>query len=154
MGGDLPPAAEGQTAPVFVVSALRDTGTAAHPGNPLERAQIVKGWADPDGTFHQQVIDVAGEKAPGEVDTKTCKPAAPGRTGLCAVWRDPDFDPKQGAVYYARVLEVPSCRYLAYQCNEAPPDLRPAICDDDRYPKTTQERAWTSPIWYTPPDAS
>ncbi|MBY0400715.1 DUF3604 domain-containing protein, partial [Myxococcota bacterium] len=138
-------------APRFVVSALRDTGTPAHPGNALQRIQIVKGWADADGTFHQQVIDVVGSRNNGAtVDTQTCEPKGPGESQLCAVWTDPDFDPSKRAVYYARVFENPSCRFSTYACNAKKGADRPAMCDDPAYPKTIQERAWTSPIWYSP----
>jgi hypothetical protein len=67
------------------------------------------------------------------------------------VWRDPEFDPARAAVYYARVLENPSCRWHAYQCNALPEQGRPPGCSDPEVPWTIQERAWTSPIWYTPP---
>ena len=154
MGSDLPERSDPTKAPTFVVSALRDPGTAAHPGGLLQRVQIVKGWSDPDGTFHQEVVDVAGNAQNGaSVDTKTCEPKGPGESQLCAVWQDPGFDPKQRAVYYARVFENPSCRFSAYYCEGLAPEARPASCNDDRVPMTIQERAWTSPIWYTPQGA-
>jgi len=112
--------------------------------------QVVKGWSDADGTFHQQVVDVAGDAANGaSVDTATCKPRGPGADSLCAVWRDPDFDPARRAVYYARVLENPSCRSSGWMCR-AGLENRPGGCDDPALPMTIQERAWTSPVWYTP----
>ncbi len=151
MGSDLPPRGTADKAPSFVVSALRDPGTASHPGGLLQRVQIVKGWSDPDGTFHQQVVDVAGHRDNGAtVDPASCEPSGPGDAQLCAVWRDPSFDPAQRAVYYARVFENPSCRFAGHLCRAAAPDARPAACEDDRIPKVIQERAWTSPIWYTP----
>ncbi|MGE4649880.1 MAG: DUF3604 domain-containing protein, partial [Myxococcota bacterium] len=154
MGADLPPRGEGDAGPVFAVSALRDAGTPAHPGGLLQRVQIVKGWAETDGTFHQQVVDVAGDKDnAASVDLSTCEPKGPGSEQLCAVWRDPDFDPDKRAVYYVRVLENPSCRFLGYLCRDVSADERPLACEDDRIPKVIQERAWTSPIWYTPPVA-
>ena len=163
MGGDLPVRqaaatdattdsdAKSASGPQFVLSAMRDAGTPEHPGGLLQRIQIVKGWADPDGTFHQQVVDVAGSRENGAtVDPATCEPNGPGDNQLCAVWTDPDFDPKRRAVYYARVFENPSCRFSTRICNGLEGDARPAYCDDLNFPKTIQERAWTSPIWFTP----
>jgi hypothetical protein len=149
MGGDLPalPAAGG--APSFLVSAARDPGTATLLTNPLERIQIIKGWAGEGGEMHQAVYDVAGEKSAAGPDPASCEPP-PGRGQLCAVWRDPAFDPAQRAVYYARVLEVPSCRWSTRQCNALPAEQRPPACSESGLPRTIQERAWTSPIWYEP----
>ncbi|MCR9094852.1 MAG: DUF3604 domain-containing protein [bacterium] len=148
MGGDLPARPGKDEAPTFVVSAMQDAGTEAHPGNLLQRVQIVKGWADPDGTFHQQVVDVAGRKDNGaSVDTKTCEVSGPGERQLCSVWTDPDFDPNQRAVYYARVFENPSCRFSTRICAKTP---ERDVCKVSSVPKTVQDRAWTSPIWYTP----
>jgi len=151
MGSDLLPRGEGDASPVFVASALRDVGSAEHPGGLLQRLQLVKGWSDPDGTFHQQVVDIAGKRENGaSVDVSTCEPRGPGAERLCAVWRDPDFDPKRRALYYLRVFENPSCRFLGYQCREDSGEERPAACDDPESAKIIQERAWTSPIWYVP----
>ncbi len=127
---------------------MQDAGTPDHPGQLLQRVQIVKGWADPDGTFHQRVVDVAGRKDNGaRVDTKTCEVSGPGERQLCSVWTDPDFDPNQRAVYYARVFENPSCRFSTRICNASPESPG---CGDPNVPTTIQDRAWTSPIWYTP----
>jgi hypothetical protein len=150
MGSDLPALAAPDAAPTFLVTASRDPGSATLRTSPLERIQIIKGWAGPDGQLHQAVYDVAGEKSQGEPDVVTCEPA-PGRGQLCSVWRDPEFDPAQRAVYYARVLEVPSCRWSTLHCNALPAEQRPPACSDPGIPKTIQERAWTSPIWYEPP---
>ncbi len=147
MGGDLPP---GAGAPTFVVSALRDPGTASHPGGLLQRAQIIKGWVDEGGKFHQKVVDVAGGANQAGVDTATCKPQGPGHEGLCAVWKDPDFDASRRAVYYARVVENPSCRSTGWRCALAPDGQRPPFCSAGSDALTVQERAWTSPIWYAP----
>ena len=149
MGGDLPPQSD-EGGPTFVVTASRDPGTADAPGGLLQRLQVVKGWVDDEGLVHEQVIDVAGGPNDADVDPATCAPRGPGHDALCGVWRDPDFDPARRAVYYARVVENPSCRYHAWQCLDLPEGDRPAGCDDDLMQDVQQERAWTSPIWYTP----
>jgi hypothetical protein len=154
MGGDLPARRDEGGAPVFLASALRDPGTRQHPGGRLERIQVIKGWVGADGSFHQAAHDVAvDDELAGTVDPQTCAPAPGGADQLCGVWRDPDFDPERPAVYYARVLERPSCRWTAYACLSLPAAERPPACDDASIPRAIQERAWTSPIWYEPPDA-
>ncbi|NRA03586.1 MAG: DUF3604 domain-containing protein [Myxococcales bacterium] len=150
MGGDLPPQPDDARAPSFVVSALRDPGTAAAPGQKLQRAQIVKGWVGADGLFHQSVVDVAGGDNGASVDPATCHVSGPGYDALCGVWTDPDFDPKRRAVYYSRVVENPSCRWSTLTCNALPAAERPPECASAETPRTVQERLWTSPIWYTP----
>jgi hypothetical protein len=147
MGGTLEAAPEGG-APRFVVSALRDPGAAARPGGLLQRVQIVKGWAGEDGAIHQQVVDVAGGPNDASVDEATCAPTGAGAEALCSVWTDPDFEPGQRAVYYARVVENPSCRQTGWACLAG--EGRPAWCELPGLVTTTQERAWTSPIWYEP----
>lgn len=148
MGGTLPPRA-GAGAPRFFVTALADPGTGALPGTPLQRIQIVKGWVGDDGRFHEAVHDVAGDADNGaDVSRDTCERSGAGAASLCAVWTDPDFDPSRSAVYYARVVENPSCRWNALQCAALPDDERPAACGDPDLPWRIQERAWTSPIWY------
>jgi len=151
MGGDLPAKPAHAEAPRFVVSALRDPGTDAFPGGKLQRIQIIKGWAGEAGRVHQRIFEVAGTPDNGaSVDSATCEPRGPGHESLCAVWADPEFDPAQRAVYYARVVENPSCRWSAWQCLALPEGDRPAACSDDSIPQLIQERAWTSPIWYAP----
>jgi len=149
MGSDLPAGSE--AAPRFLVSALRDPGTEAAPGGLLQRVQIIKGWADAEGQHHQRVFDVAGTPAgEADVDLTTCEPRGPGHEALCAVWEDPEWEPGVAAVYYARAVENPSCRYTTWQCLAMPEDERPADCRGGAYPLTIQERAWSSPIWSSP----
>lgn len=136
-------------APTFAVSALADPGTPTQPGGLLQRVQIIKVWPGTGGEIEQRVVDVAGH-ADGEVDPDTCEPRGPGAEQLCSVWRDPEFDPAQPVAYYARVLENPSCRWSQRECLALPESERPATCSDGFDPKTIQERAWTSPIWYRP----
>jgi hypothetical protein len=151
MGGDLESAPEGK-APTFLVTALKDPKS----GN-LDRIQIVKGWLDADGRQHEKIFDVAwsGERKPGPdgklppvgntVDLATAKYSNTiGAPELSVAWTDPEFDPSQRAVYYARVLEIPTPRWSTIDAvnlgRPLPESLAPTI----------QERAWTSPIWYTP----
>ena len=139
------------TAPVFALHALADPGSPARPGSPLERAQIVKVWNDEDGAIQQRIFDVAGDPDDGaSVDLATCEPRGEGARELCRVWRDPEFEVDRAAVYYARIVENPSCRWATHQCLELEGETRPPGCDNPRLPKVVQERAWTSPIWYEP----
>ena len=116
MGGSLAPGASA-AAPRFVVNALKDPGAPGREGNDLQRIQIVKGWLDADGATHEQVFDVAGDRANGAwVDSTTCQSTGSGAKALCAVWEDPGFDPRQRSFYYARVLENPSCRWSTRHC--------------------------------------
>lgn len=152
MGGELSAAPEGAS-PSFLVVALRD----AYSGN-LDRIQIVKGWLDTDGNTHERVYDAvwAGDRQPDakgqlpavgntvDVATATFSNSI-GAPELSTVWRDPDFDPSVPAFYYARVLEIPTPRWTAYEA------VRYGVAMDDEVPMTTQERAYTSPIWYSPP---
>ncbi|MGH0031901.1 MAG: DUF3604 domain-containing protein [Myxococcota bacterium] len=152
MGADLPPraGARGAGAPSFLVQAAADAGTASAPGGDLQRIQVVKGWVDDAGRLHQRVFDAAGGPNDASVDPATCQPIGRGARQLCAVWRDPAFDPERRAVYYARVLENPSCRHSAWQCLALPEAQRPDGCAHRLMQAVQQERAWTSPIWYTP----
>ncbi|MCB9681307.1 MAG: DUF3604 domain-containing protein [Alphaproteobacteria bacterium] len=154
MGGDLP--ASSGAAPRFALSALADAGTTAHPGLPLQRIQIVKGWLDGDAV-KVRVVDVAGSADDGStVDTATCAVDARGAGDLCGVWVDDDFDPTVPAFWYARAVEDPSCRWTTMQCAAAgitcpTDDDAWKGCCDSRVEPVIQERAWSSPIWYTPP---
>jgi hypothetical protein len=119
---------------------------------------MVKGWIDEAGQTHEKVFDVAGGDTDGGVDPTTCARTGTGHDQLCAVWRDPEFDPDERAFYYARVLENPTCRWSARLCNDlgidcSDPDSVPSEyvrCCNPLYARTIQERAWTSPHWYEP----
>ncbi|MBJ22991.1 MAG: DUF3604 domain-containing protein [bacterium] len=151
MGGDLPPRPWAGAAPTFVVSAQRDPGAPDLRSLALQKIQIIKAWPGDGEAMHQQVHDVVGDsQSDATVDLTTCEPQGTGYDSLCGSWTDPDFDPDQHAVYYARVLENPSCRWSTIQCNQFAPQDRPVTCDDPLLPKMIQERAWTSPIWYSP----
>ncbi len=150
MGSDLPTRPRDAAAPSFVAFALADAGTPTGPGADLQRIQVIKGWVDDEGGLHQRVHDVAGGDNGATVDADTCEPRGTGARQLCAVWTDPDFDPTRRAVYYARVLENPTCRFSTWQCLEQPEGERPSGCEHPIMDEFIQERAWTSPIWYTP----
>ena len=153
MGGDLPAMPEVASAPQFMVWALKDPQS----GN-IDRIQIVKGWYGKDGQPWEHVYDVAWSDG-REPDSATGKVPPVGNTvdipnasytntigdsQLSAVWSDPDFDPSIHAVYYVRVIEIPTPRWSTYDAKELGMDPLPDV------PATIQERAWTSPIWYTP----
>jgi len=150
MGGELGKAAA--SAPSFMVAAAKDP----YSGN-LDRIQIVKGWMDKSGETREKVYDVAwsGERKPGRDSklppvgntvnvAKATWANSIGEPELIAVWQDPDFDKNESAFYYARVIEIPTPRWTAYEAK------RFGVKMDDKVPMTTQERAYTSPIWYTP----
>ena len=160
MGGDLPAKPTSVQKPRFAVSALRDPGANGEPTQPLQRIQIIKGWVE-NGVKKEQVYEVAGNPKNGAgVDLSTCLPtnADKGFASLCSVWEDPNFNPANSAFYYARVVENPSCRWSTQQCLAAKVDCSNSAsvptefkdCCNATYPKTIQERAWTSPIWYKP----
>ncbi|HEY9037084.1 MAG TPA: DUF3604 domain-containing protein [Pseudomonadales bacterium] len=158
MGGMLSPVAD-ETGLMFAVAAQADPGAGGEPAMPLQRIQIIKGWVE-NGVAHEKVFDVAGTPNNGaSVDTNTCVPQGDGYRQLCAVWRDPEFKAQQSAFYYARTLENPSCRWTTRQCvaagvNCSKPETitagYEACCAASPYPKTIQERAWSSPVWYSP----
>ena len=151
MGGNLPKAPEGK-APSFLLAAMKDPL-----GANLDRIQVVKGWRDANGETHEKVYDVAwsDDRVPGAdgklpsvgntVDVaRAIWKNTIGDPELITVWSDPEFDPKLAAFYYARVIEIPTPRWTAYEA------LRFKIKMTDNVPMTTQERAYTSPIWYAP----
>ena len=151
MGADLPPGPAGKS-PTFLVAALKDPLS----GN-LDRIQIVKGWVDAQDDRHEKVYDVvwSDSRTPGPdgklppvgntVDAANATwTNTIGDPEMITVWTDPDFDPNLRAVYYARVIEIPTPRWTAYDAK------RFGITLSAEVPLTTQERAYTSPIWYTP----
>ena len=150
MGSDLP-ARENDKAPSFMVYALRDAI-----GANIDRIQIVKGWQEGKAT-NEQVYDViwSGDRTPAAdgklppvgntVDAATASwTNTIGAAELGTVWSDPDFDPKQRAFYYARVIEIPKPRWSTHDA------VRFGIPIPEGAPVSTQDRAYTSPIWYTP----
>jgi hypothetical protein len=152
MGGDLRHAPTGK-APTFLVAALKDPI-----GANLDRIQIIKGWLDAKGGLHEKVYDaaVSGGRTIG-ADGRCKTPVGNtvdvanatwtntvGTPELIAVWKDPDFDPSQRAFYYGRVIEIPTPRWTAYDAKRFGITMAPEV------PMTTIERAYTSPIWYTP----
>jgi hypothetical protein len=152
MGGDLR-ARTGRGAPTFMVYALRDPI-----GANLDRIQIVKGWLDSRGETHERVYDVAVSDGrqigpDGRCESpvgNTVDVAAAnwtntiGDSELGIVWTDPDFDPGQRALYYARVIEIPTPRWIVYDA------FRYGVEMPQGATTTHQERAYTSPIWYQP----
>ena len=151
MGGDLPDRGKNE-APTFMVFALRDPI-----GGNLDRIQIIKGWMDKKGNTHEKVYDVvwAGDREPGSsgklppvgntVNAATASfTNTIGESELATVWTDPDFDRKQSAFYYARVIEIPTPRWSTIEAFRFDMEI------PEGAPVSTQERAYTSPIWYTP----
>ena len=151
MGGDLPNQNSASKAPVFMVAAMRDPNAAN-----LDRVQIVKGWVDNKGTRNERIYDVAvsdgreidanGRCETPVGDTVDIEAAtysySIGEAELRAVWTDPDFDPDLSAVYYARVLEIPTPTWQAHDAKFYGFKMPEGI------PLKHQERAYTSPIWY------
>lgn len=152
MGGDLSDAPKGKS-PTFIVAALKDPI-----GANLDRLQVIKGWLGKDGKTQERIYDVAvsGDRkidAEGRCKTPVGNtvdvPNATwantiGAGELITVWKDPDFDPSLRAFYYVRVIEIPTPRWTAYDAKYFGVKLPKEV------PMTTTERAYTSPIWYTP----
>ena len=153
MGGNMSKAPKGKKSPTFLVAALKDPI-----GGNLDRIQVIKGWMDAKDKLHEKVYDVAwsDDRKP---DAKTGKLSPVGNTvdvanatwtntigdtELVTVWKDPDFDAKQSAFYYARVIEIPTPRWTAFDAKYFKVNMPKEV------PMTTTERAYTSPIWYTP----
>ena len=152
MGGDLSQAPNGKS-PSFLIAALKDSMS----GN-LDRIQIIKGWVGKDGKAQERIYDVAvSDDRKIDANGRCMTPVGNtvnveeaiwtntiGDPELVTVWTDPDFDPGQRAFYYARVIEIPTPRWTAYEAK------RFNVKMPEEAPMTTQERAYTSPIWYTP----
>jgi len=151
MGGDLSGAPEGKS-PSFIVAAMKDPL-----GANLDRIQVIKGWMDAKGELQEKVYDVvwAGDRKPGEdgkvpsigstVDLENATwTNTIGAPELITVWQDPDFDAKQRAFYYVRVMEIPTPRWTAYDAK------RFGVKELPGTRMTIVERAYTSPIWYAP----
>ncbi|ANT61620.1 hypothetical protein AYJ57_14075 [Salipiger sp. CCB-MM3] len=151
MGGDLGAAPDG-AAPSFLMAALKDPLS----GN-LDRIQVVKGWIDAEGETHEKVFDViwSGDRAPDEngklpdvgntVDVANASwTNTIGAPELIGVWQDPQFDAALPAFYYARVIEIPTPRWTAYEAKRFGVEM------PEEVPMITTERAYTSPIWYAP----
>ena len=153
MGADLPLPAPPQQVPGFAVSAMKDPN-----GANLDRIQIIKGWIDDQGNPHERIHDVAVSGGRKIDATGRCKTPVGntvdvanaiwtntiGAPELIAVWKDPDFRAEQRAFYYVRVLEIPTPRWTAYDAKRFGVESLPGTR------MTLQERAYTSPIWYTP----
>jgi hypothetical protein len=152
MGGDLNNAPSG-AAPTFMVRSLRDPD-----GANLDRVQIIKGWLDKDGKVQERIYDVAVSDNRKIDSDGRCKTSVGNTVNvadasytntigdplLAAYWKDPDFDPDERAFYYVRVIEIPSPRWTAYDAK------RFDITMADAIRMTVRDRAYTSPIWYTP----
>ena len=152
MGGDLTKAPAGKS-PIFMVQALRDPD-----GPNLDRIQIIKGWLGKDGKTQERIYDIAvsGGRVIGpdgrcmtlvgstvDVANATYSNSI-GAATLSAYWKDPELDAQQRAFYYVRVIQIPSPRWTAYD------QKRFGIKMSDEVPMTVTDRAYTSPIWYTP----
>ena len=152
MGGNLLKAPAGKQ-PVFMVHAVRDPE-----GPNIDRIQIIKGWLGKDGKTHERIFDVAvsgGRKIGPDGRCKTSVGSTVdvanasytntiGATTLSAYWKDPAFDASERAFYYIRVIQIPSPRWTAYD------QKRFGVKMADYVPMTVTDRAYTSPIWYTP----
>ena len=155
MGSDLPVAPPGAGAPTFILQAIKDPD-----GANLDRIQVVKVWLKSSATYSEKVFDavLSGGRTPNpktglvppvgntvDLQTGTYENSR-GAAVLTGVWRDPEFDPSQAAVYYARALEIPTPRWSTLLA------LKRSLALPTKVPATHQERAWSSPTWYTPAD--
>lgn len=179
MGSDLQASAEQKASPRFLVSAQKDPYPEKSTATDIQRIQIIKGWVDAQGQSHEQVHDIAGSAHNGAtVNRNSCTAEGAGLKSACAVWQDPNFNPTQDAFYYVRLIENPTCRWSTLQCKAAGVDpfsrhcatqaakktaalhdegargeIYEKCCIDPKqeafYSPIIQERAWSSPIWYS-----
>ena len=179
MGGDLFGSKENQSSPQFLVAAQKDPFPENSTATDIQRIQIIKGWVDSQGQSHEKVYDVAGNANNGAtVNRSSCAAEGAGLKNACTVWQDPNFNPSEDAFYYVRLIENPSCRWSTLQCkaagvdpfsencvtqaaektaalheNGARGEIYEKCCTDPAkesfYSPIIQERAWSSPIWYT-----
>ncbi len=152
MGGDLSKAS-GSNSPSFLIAALKDPM-----GANLDRVQVIKGWVDARGKTQERIYDVSVSDGRTIGKDGRCQKAVGstvnvaeasytnsiGDTQLVTNWQDPNFDPSLRAFYYVRVLEIPTPRWTAFDQKAFRVKMDPKV------PMTTQERAYTSPIWYNP----
>ena len=153
MGGDLSNPPE-NAAPRIMVRALRDPD-----GANLDRVQVIKGWIDAEGETHERVYDIAvsDDRVIGD-DGRAREPVGNtvdienatftntiGAVALDGIWQDPNFDPGEDAFYYVRVLEIPTPRWTTHDAAFFDIPLPESV------PPITQDRAYTSPIWYSSP---
>jgi hypothetical protein len=179
MGGDLLGSADNQRSPRFLVAAQKDPFPENSTATDIQRIQIIKGWVDSHGQSHEKVYDVAGNANNGAtVNRSSCAAEGAGLKNACTVWQDPNFNASEDAFYYVRLIENPSCRWSTLQCkaagvdpfsedcatqaaektaalhdNGARGEIYEKCCTDPAeesfYSPIIQERAWSSPIWYT-----
>ena len=151
MGADLPERS-GSGSPRFLIMGMKDAL-----GANLDRIQVIKAWVDEKGATQDRIYDVvwsgdrkigAGGNLPAVGSTVDLTTATYtndiGAAQLATVWQDPDFEPSQPALYYLRALEIPTPRWTTYDA------VRSGLPLLENVPHTIQERAWSSPIWYTP----
>ena len=152
MGGDLAGAPPGRS-PSFLIGAWKDPD-----GAHLDRVQVIKGWRDANGELHEKIYDVALSDGRTPQESGAVEPVGStvdvdeasytnsiGDVGFTVVWTDPDFDPHEQAFYYLRVVEIPTPRWTAYDAKFYRIQDLP-----EQVPMVIQERAYTSPIWYSP----
>jgi hypothetical protein len=150
MGGDLATATS--SAPTFMIHVMMDPESGS-----LDRMQVVKGWVNDDGSLGEKVYDVAwsgdreagaNDKVPSVGNSVNLEDATwsndIGAAELSKVWTDTDFDASEESFYYVRVIEIPTPRWTLYDKVKYGSEMGPEI------PLTTTERAYSSPIWYTP----
>ena len=152
MGGELGASGQADKVPTFIIAALKDPMSAN-----LDRVQVIKGWVDATGKTHEQIFDVAWSSGRELRSDGSLEPVGDtvdrtnatwtddiGSSQLSTVWVDPEFDASQSAFYYVRVLEIPTPRHALYDA------IALGLAEPTQGPSVIQERAYTSPIWYSP----